>query len=77
MIINVEITNDVYERAAQIAQSQQVSVADVFAAACAEHVAAWERLESRAKRADRDRFLEVLDKVPDVEPAESDRLQSA
>ena len=74
MIVNVEVPEDVYDRATEIARSQQMNVGDVFAAACAEHVAAWERLEARAKRGDRAKFLEVLAKVPDVEPDEQDRF---
>ena len=75
MIVNLEIPSEVYDRASEIARSQQMSVTDVLAAACAEHVASWERLEARAKRGDRARFLEVLAKVPDVEPEELDRLR--
>jgi predicted transcriptional regulator len=74
MIVSVEISKDLYDKASEIARSQRMSVADVFAAACAEHVAAWERLEARAKRGDRAKFLEVLAKVPDVEPEEQDRF---
>ncbi len=39
-------------------RSQSISAADVFAIACAEHIAAWERLERRAQRGDRARFVE-------------------
>ena len=69
-MVNVGIPKDVYERA----RSQQMSVADVFASACAEHVAAWERIQARAKRGDYAKFLGVLAKVPDVEPEDQDRL---
>ena len=74
MIVNVEVPEDIYDRASEIARSQRISVADVFATACAEHIAAWERLERRAQRGDRTKFLEVLAKVPDVEPDERDRF---
>ena len=74
MIVNVEVPTDIYERASEIARSQSISVADIFATACAEHIAAWERLESRAQRGDRVKFLEVPAKVPDVEPEERDRF---
>ncbi len=74
MIVNVEVPVDLYDKATEIARSQSISVADVFATACFEHIAAWERLESRAKRGDRTKFLEVLAKVPDVEPDEQDRF---
>ncbi len=74
MIVSVEVPKDLYDRASEIARAQNISVADVFATACAEHIAAWERLARRAQRGDRARFLEVLAKVPDVEPDERDRL---
>ena len=74
MIVNVEVTQDIYDRAFEIARSQSLSVADVFATACAEHIAAWEGLKIRAQRGDRAKFLEVLAKVPDVEPEKGDRF---
>ena len=74
MIVNVEIPKEIYDGASEIARSQKISVAEVFAAACAEHVTAWERLASRARQGDRAKFLEVLAKVPDVEPDERDRF---
>ena len=67
VIVNVGIPQDVFARAPEIAWSQSLSVAEVFATACVAHVVAWERLESRAKRADRAKFFAVLAKVPDVE----------
>lgn len=60
----------------EIAQSQRISVADVLATACAEHVKAWERLAGRTRQGDRTKYLEVLAKVPDAEPEEHDRYGS-
>ncbi|MCC6590928.1 MAG: hypothetical protein IT168_29835 [Bryobacterales bacterium] len=74
MNVNIEIPEDLYDKAAKIARTQQMSVADLFAAACEAHVAAWERVQSRARRGDREKFLAVLAKVPDVEPLPEDRL---
>lgn len=74
MTISFEITDDVYQRAAQIAQAQKMSIDQVFAIACAEHVAAWERLELRALLGDREKFQKILATVPDVEPDERDRI---
>lgn len=73
MSIRVSVPEDLYEKAAAIAKAQNVSVDDVFASAFAEHLAAWERLKRRAACGDREEFLAVLDKVPDVEPAPEDR----
>lgn len=53
---------------------QRVSVDEVFASAFAEQLSVWERLEQRAARGSREKFLAVMDKVPDVEPDDYDRL---
>jgi hypothetical protein len=68
MGVNINIPEDLYEKAAQLARKQRVSVDEVVASAFAEQLAVWERLEQRAARGDRKKFLNVLDKVPDVEP---------
>ncbi len=49
-------------------------VEDVLVSAVADHCAAWQRLLERVRRADRDKFLNVLEKVPDIEADEFDRL---
>jgi hypothetical protein len=46
----------------------------VIASAFAEHLAAWERLKKRGAKGRRDAFVRVLEKVPDVEPEEYDRI---
>lgn len=74
MIVHVEVPDELYNKATEIARSQSMGVADVFATACFEYVTTWERMENRAKRADRTKFLEVLAKVPDVDPEEHDRF---
>jgi predicted transcriptional regulator len=74
LIVSVDVPNEIYERVSEIAAAQRMSVSEVIASACAEHVAAWERLERRAKQGDREKFLAVLAKVPDVEPHEQDRI---
>lgn len=74
MIVSVEVPRDIYDKAAEIARAQSLSVADVIATACAEHVDAWERLERRSQRGDRAGFLQVLAKVPAAEPADADKF---
>jgi len=71
---SISVPDELYRKASEIARAQHVSVDEVFASVFAEHLAAWERLQQRALRGDRDRFLSVLDKVPDVEPADTDRV---
>ena len=68
MSVSVSVPEELYRKAVQIAEAQHLSVDEVFASAFLEHVTAWERLQQRAARGSRDKFLAVLDKVPDVEP---------
>ena len=75
--MNVSVPEDLYQKAAEIAAVQHLSVDEVFASAFADQLAAWERLRQRAARGDREEFLAVLDKVPNVEPDEYDRLPSS
>ena len=73
MTLHVDLTPEIYEKALKIAREQQMQVEDVVMAACAEHIAVWERLEQRAARGDREKFLAVLAKVADVVPPTLDR----
>ena len=73
MSVKVRIPDDLYRKAAAIANARQVSVDEVFASAFAEQLLAWERLRERAARGDRKKFAAILDRVPDVEPDDSDR----
>jgi hypothetical protein len=74
MTISLDFPDSLYRRAEEIAADQQVSVGDVISSAFAEQMAAWERLKRKAAQGNREAFLKVLDKVPDVEPEEFDRL---
>ena len=73
MTVSVKIPEDLYREAQDITDSQHLSVDEVISSAFAEHIAAWQRLKERAARRRRDMFLKLLDKVPDIEPAEYDR----
>lgn len=73
MMLQIDIPADVYMKALEIARGQQMRVEDVVTDACAEHVAAWERLQRRAANADREKFMAVLAKAPGVDPVEADR----
>ena len=75
MTVSVEVPQEVFDRAMEIARSQQISVPEVFAAACSRHVADWGQLESRARRGDREKFQDLLARVPDVDPPEQDKFE--
>ncbi len=74
MTVNIDIPENLYRQAQDIADSQHLSVDEVISSAFAQHLAAWEKLKERAARGRKDAFLAVLEKVPDVEPAEYDRI---
>lgn len=70
----ISVPDDLYEKALDFARAQRISVDEVFAAAFADQLAAWNHLEERAARGNREQFLEVLDKAPSIPPSEQDRL---
>jgi hypothetical protein len=74
MSVSVTVPDELYRKALKVAEAQHVSVDEVFASAFAEQLAAFERLQQRAARGSRERFLAVLDKVPDAEPEDRDRI---
>jgi hypothetical protein len=74
MTVSVNIPEELYRQAREIAESQHLSVDDVVSSAFAEQLAAWERVKQRAARGSRESVLAVLNKVPDVEPEEYDRI---
>ena len=69
----ISIPEQLFERIVELARKQQVSPERIVSAALAEQLAGWSRVENMASRADREKFLAALDKVPDVEPAPEDR----
>ena len=74
MTLNVTLPDDVYCQITDLAARQQVSVERIVAAALAEQLWGWNRVEQMAERGSRERFLAALDKVPPAEPAPEDRL---
>jgi hypothetical protein len=70
----VTVPDAVYRQIAELAERQQVSVERIVAAALAEQLSGWSRVEQMAERGTRERFLAALDKVPAAEPAPGDRF---
>jgi flagellar motor switch protein FliM len=56
------------------AEREQISVERVVYSAPAEQLKALDRLEERAARSSEDKFRAALAKIPDIEPADFDRL---
>lgn len=74
MTVTINVADDLYQRAAEIAAQENIPVEELFTSAFEERLREFERLKERAARGSREKFLAVLDKVPDVEPADYDRL---
>ena len=74
MTLSVTVSDTVYRQIAELAAQQQVSVERIVAAALAEQLSGWSRVERMAELGSRERFLAALDKVPAVDPAPEDRL---
>jgi len=75
MSVSISVPDEVYRKAAAIAKEQHVPVEEVFSSAFQDQLAHWERLKQRAARGSREKFLVALDKAPDLEPEESDRIR--
>ena len=68
----ISVPEELYKKASELAEAQQMSVDEIFASALAEHLAAWERLRQCASRGDRAKFTAVLDRAPDMEAEDFD-----
>ena len=71
---NVQLPDDVYQRAAELAESDHVSVDRLVAALVNEGVEEWSRLQTRSARGSLDKLTRVLSKVSDTPPDPADRL---
>lgn len=74
MSVSINIPEDLYREAKAIAEAEHLSVDEVITSAFSGQLAVWERLKQRAARGRQQAYLEVLEKVPDVEPEDYDRL---
>ena len=74
MTVTINVADDLYQRAAEIAAQENVPVEELFASAFEDRLCDFERLKQRAARSSYEKFLRVLEKVPAVEPPDYDRL---
>lgn len=75
--LSLRLPESLHKMARDLAQEEGVSLNQLIVVALAEKMSALATetyLEERAKRGDREKFLAVMAKVADVEPAEYDRL---
>ena len=74
MSVSVNVPEELYRRATEVAALENISVDELFASAFEERVLEFERLKERAARGSYEKFLRLMSKVPAVEPPEYDRL---
>lgn len=74
--LSIRIPNSLHASIKDLAQKDDISINQFIASAVAEKVAAINTadiIEERAKSGNKDKFLDVLKKVPDVEPSDYDK----
>jgi elongation factor P--beta-lysine ligase len=74
MNLTINVSEELYRRAVEIAAEENVSVEELFAAAFEERILEFERLKERAATGSYEKFRQVMSKVPATEPSEHDRL---
>lgn len=75
--ITIDVPDSLYDKLREAAAKDRSTPEYFVVLAIAEKLSSFmtvDYLEGRAKRAKMDRFEELLSKVPDVEPEESDKL---
>ena len=75
--LSLRLPKTLHEQVKELAQEEGISVNQFVMLAVAEKIASIstiEYLEKRAKRGNRERLLEILNKAPDIEPEEFDKL---
>lgn len=71
---SIALPEDLYNKAAEIAARDHVSVEEFVSGVLANRLASREYIETRAKLFNRDEFERALNEIPDVEPEGYDRL---
>lgn len=75
--LSLRLPNSLHEQLRLLAKKEGISINQFVASAAAEKMAALlteEYIKRRSERASREKFQAVLNKVPDVEPEDHDRL---
>ncbi len=75
--IETRIPEPVFQQAEELAARENIPLDQIISLAVTQAVGIWSNqsyIATRANRASRERFLEALQQVPDVEPPDYDRL---
>jgi hypothetical protein len=68
MSVRVNVPEELYRRATEVALPENISVDDLFASAFEERLLEFERLKEKAYQGSYQKFLRVLSKVAAVDP---------
>jgi len=71
---SIAVPEDLYNRAADLAAKDHVSVEEFVSAVLANRLASREYIESRARLFNKEEFERALEEIPDVEPEDHDHL---
>jgi 23S rRNA G2445 N2-methylase RlmL len=77
MNITARIPDALYQQVEALAKRENISIEQLVTIALSAQVSAWmtkDYIEEKAKRGSWEKFQQVLNKVPDVEPETRDRL---
>jgi hypothetical protein len=74
MNLTINVPEEIYRRAVEVAAVEKVSIEELFASAFEERVLEFERLKEKAAKGSFEKFLRVMSKVPPSEPPDEDRL---
>jgi hypothetical protein len=71
---SVTVPDEIYERAAKMAAERCVALEDFVSSALVDQMAARDYLARRGARSSDEAFRKALNKIPDVEPEDYDRI---
>ncbi len=75
--VKTDLPDALYEQAATLARNENTTVEELVRLAVAQELGAWTSesyVARRAKLANREEFLRVMARVPDVEPIPEDKI---
>ncbi|HEY6271218.1 MAG TPA: hypothetical protein VIX19_04385 [Terriglobales bacterium] len=73
MNLTINIAEQLYQSAKEIAAAENLSVEELFASAFEERILEFERLKEKAARGSYEKFLRLMARIPAAEPQEYDR----
>jgi len=71
---SIRVSEDLYNRASELAAKDHVSVEEFVSTLLSNRLASREYIESRARLFNRQEFERALEQIPDLEPADQDGL---